>query len=202
MEQFKRVEVIMLPSKNPQVSYGGDIYLAHHDITSYPLRIANGKPNSPTSYRKECVKQHLYIISNDEIKKGDWFIYDNKIYKSILTNGECITIEGGYGLSFLKTECKKIISTTNKLPLNDCTTPWTLEHKYIPQPSQQFIEKYIECYNKGEIITDILVEYDKYIERFGGRIRYGKSTYHPYIKEINKLKINPKDNSINICFMD
>ena len=32
----------------------------------------------------------------------------------------------------------------------------------LPQPSQQFIEKYIEEYNKGQQITECLVEYEEY----------------------------------------
>ena len=51
---------------------------------------------------------------------------------------------------------------------------------FLPKPSQSFIEKYIEKYNKGEQITDVLVEYWAHTEE------------HP------QLKINPKDNTITI----
>jgi hypothetical protein len=58
----------------------------------------------------------------------------------------------------------------------------------LPQPSQQFIEKYIECYNKDEIITDVLVEYNS----SNDSLDYG-GVYIP-----SSLKINPKDNTITI----
>ena len=59
----------------------------------------------------------------------------------------------------------------------------------LPQPSQQFIQKYIEEYNnKGNIITDVLVEYEE------GKSYSGNEGL--IIKEW--LKINPKDNTITI----
>ena len=56
----------------------------------------------------------------------------------------------------------------------------------LPQPSQQFIEKYIEEYNRGNIITDVFVEYENKFDEYG----------YDIIKSI--LKINPKDNTITI----
>ena len=57
----------------------------------------------------------------------------------------------------------------------------------LPQPSQQFIQKYIEEYNRGNIINDVLVEY--------GIIYEGRSydLYNP-----DKLKVNLKNNTITI----
>ena len=58
----------------------------------------------------------------------------------------------------------------------------------IPKPSDSFISKYIEEYNKGNIITDLLVEYEE------GKSYSGNEGL--IIKEW--LKINPKDNTITI----
>ena len=55
----------------------------------------------------------------------------------------------------------------------------------LPQPSQQFIQKYIEEYNKDNIITDVLVEYEYLLN---------DNTVIPYWN----LKVNPKDNTITI----
>ena len=55
----------------------------------------------------------------------------------------------------------------------------------LPQPSQQFIEKYIEKYNKGNVITDVLVEYEYLLD---------DRAVLPYWN----LKINTKDNTITI----
>ena len=68
------------------------------------------------------------------------------------------------------------------------TTDISLVKEYnLPEPSQSFIQKYIEEYNRGNIITDVLVEY--------GIIYEGRSydLYNP-----DKLKVNLKNNTITI----
>ena len=138
---------------------------------------------------------HLYVLSNDEIKGGDWFY---NIHSKIV---------GRAAFDFGKDDlAKKIIATTNASLLIDTYinqgdtvkgdliikrgSDYTTELKgriNLPQPSQQFIQKYIEEYNKGNIIEDVLVEY--------GIIYEGRSCdlYNP-----NKLKVNFKDNTITI----
>lgn len=66
----------------------------------------------------------------------------------------------------------------------------------LPQPSQQFIQKYIEEYNRGNVITDVLIEYELISneEYFGNTVNPDDDV--PYFDE--KLKINPKDNTIII----
>lgn len=93
--------------------------------------------------------QHLYITSDEEIKKDDWYLdTQTKEIKQYIdtsrTNSENI----------LWNSCKKIIATTNsKLS--------TTSRTEIPQPSPKFIEKYIEEYNKGHQITEVLVEVEE-----------------------------------------
>lgn len=59
----------------------------------------------------------------------------------------------------------------------------------LPQPSQSFIEKYVEEYNKGNIITEVMVEYTDWSETFNG----------VYMEENEEeWKVNPKDNTITI----
>ena len=88
--------------------------------------------------------QHLYITSDEEIKEGDWYIF-NVGYASGVKQADLDDIENIH----LEIDPKKIIATTDT----------SLE---LPQPSQQFIEKYIEEYNKGNIITEVLIEVEEY----------------------------------------
>ena len=132
--------------------------------------------------------QHLYIISDDEIKEGDWVLtlLHNKIER-VLNNKT--------SLQYYKERSKKIIATTD-------SSLWRPSHKYasdvilLPQPSQQFIEKFIEEYNRGNVITDVLIEYELISneEYFGNTVNPDYDV--PYFDE--KLKINPKDNTITI----
>ena len=74
------------------------------------------------------------------------------------------------------------------------TTDISLVKEYnLPEPSQSFIQKYIEEYNRGNIITDVLVEYDSHptIGKIIDNIAYTGM-------DIEFLKINPKNNTITI----
>ena len=125
--------------------------------------------------------QHLYITSNDEIKEGDWIMHiNNNIFLQNLPKGNNLHW------------WKKIIATTDT-SLKRVVGIGTFAP--LPQPSQQFIEQYIEAYNKGEVITDVLIEYKN---------NYDLHYYTPAggiecCKKIDnwKLLINP-DNTINI----
>jgi len=99
---------------------------------------------------------HLYILSEEEIKEGDW--YYTPIKRSI---EQCVNklliIKGG---SNDVVQLKIIATTDTSLRIggntgrreNGISIP-------IPQPSESFIQKYVEKYNKGEQITEVMVEY-------------------------------------------
>lgn len=84
--------------------------------------------------------QHLYITSDEKIKSGELCLDD--------ITGTIKKAENN--LSFKDDYCLKIIATTDS----------SLD---IAQPSKQFIKKYIEEYNKGNKIENVLVEQDHYI---------------------------------------
>lgn len=139
---------------------------------------------------------HLYITSDDEIKEGDWCVNESGRAKEIIN---CVLIftgtwGGNLGSKMIKTKrggihycyCKKIIATTDKsLTISEVVYPEELIHP-LPQPSESFIQKYIECYNKGEVVKEVMVEYTNVWKDL----------------KLNKLpdvlKINPKDNTITI----
>jgi len=52
---------------------------------------------------------NIYITSDSEIKEGDWYIADNKVYRAILDHNNPLT----------KDSCKKIILTTDPELIND-----------------------------------------------------------------------------------
>lgn len=87
------------------------------------------------------IPQHLYIVSDEKPKIGEWSL-------SNLASAEpwkCDNLE--YAKQY---QCKKIITSTDS-SLN------------LPQPSKQFIQKYIEEYNRGNIIGKVLVEISGFI---------------------------------------
>ena len=164
MEQFKRAKVVMLSTNektniintNKGLLYNSNDYIG--------------------------INQHLYIISDDEIKKGDWY-YDNVVLQ--IRQWKSFMI-------YNKLQHKKIIATTDtSLKIDNPNYDiGKLAYITLPQPSQSFIQKYIEEYNKGNIITDVLVEYETYQYT----INYHKDIW----KNFEKIKINPKYNTITI----
>lgn len=114
--------------------------------------------------------QHLYITSDEEIEDGDWYLwYDGNKY-SLRKYVNCKNLPGNTSDSGFK-----IIATTDT----------SLE---LPLISQQFIEKYIEEYNKGNVIKEVLVEYEGYVQ---------STTWEYDEPEGYRVKIN-SNNTINI----
>lgn len=168
MNQFKPAQVIMLPTENENQG----IYLSPvpsiNKIHYWDKRISN-------SY----IAQHLYITSDDKIEDSDWCI---NLAHNILVKPTDLEWANSN-----KDNLKKVVATTNvELGYGDNVGFW----KSLPQPPQQFIEQYIEYYNKGEVITDALVEYETYQDT----INYHKDIW----KNFERIKINPKDNTITI----
>lgn len=128
-------------------------------------------------------RHHLYITSNDEIKEGDCCIYqhpkhDRKIVTRIVkwnyseSKAYEVHHEEGFGV---KEGYKKIIATTDKsLWEHDDTVSYPRTKKF-PEPSKHFIKKYIEEFNKGNVITKVMVEYEPYC-----------------IESKNDINLNPK----------
>lgn len=180
---FKKEKVVMLPTnekaENCLVQY-------------YNRKISFNKELLTESYRKaaQVICYHLYVISNGEKPKiGDWYyIYVPSVHSK--NDPNCIAqltkedVDSGLYEKY-KDSIKKIIATTDssltKVVING---DYPVDGIPLPKPSQSFIEKYIECYNKGEIIDDVLVEYT-----------YDNPEPN---RNVLCLKINSKDNTITI----
>ena len=144
-----KCNVVMLPHNNIDT-----ILTMYLDVNKKPIELS--KNNSKLQYH---TNQHLYITSNEEIKKGDYYLKpdDNNIWIRN-KNSNIITIGS-----------KKIIATTDELYLSELFPVDNEIHSLtsrLPQPSQQFIEKYIEEYNKGNIISEGLVEVEVDLENY------------------------------------
>lgn len=148
--------------------------------------------------------QHLYFLSDEEIKEGDWVyclkegfepvlkqkvnpigVNNDKMFKKIIaTTDKSLIINSIYGVDSFDTS---IFSGSGKSEIVKLPQMFNL-----PQPSQSFIEKFVEEYNKGNVITEVMVEYEKYI----GKNYVGEFTTE---KDFDyKLKVNSKDNTITI----
>ena len=171
---LKKCKIIMLPT-NQKTKY----LMVYSDVEKTKGKlILNGLKND--EYKEY---QNIYIISDDKIKGSDYcYSYKtNKIVKSTCD----VSREANKNIGFWK----KVIATTDKSLSQTNRTE-------IPQPSEQFIKKFVEEYNRGNIITDVLVEYELISneEYFGNTVNPDDDV--PYFDE--RLKINHKDNTITI----
>jgi hypothetical protein len=189
MKNYKRAQAVMLPTTEKT-----DLFIINKQLFKCH------KPQQGDGV--DTVNQNLYIISDDKIIEGDWYLVE--LFKITgESNGlkleQCEAIDDGWvNNSDVVTarhikNCKKVIATTDRKLTDDNRTYISGlmgKPNILPQPSQQFIEKYIESYNKGEVITDVLVEYE--------RIPWNLDEYGSLILEEElRLKINP-DNTITI----
>lgn len=133
---------------------------------------------------------NLFVLSDDEIKEHDWFYYKH-FGEDIITQAKETT--DLVNLNNPDRYFKKIIATTDKL--ENCQMPNLSGQMYLPQIPQLFIEHFISEYNKGNIITEVEVEYEEIEEYIPPRGCFEGDFYQGTGKF--KLKINP-DNTINI----
>lgn len=165
---YRKCKVVMLPTNEKALIYKfnetNKLIVSHH-------------PNQ----KDEATPQHLYILSDDEIKNGDHVCPVNYQGIWVFQKAPCPMPYWGNDKA-----CKKIIASTNSSLSVEIHYPiaegraW----KKLPQPSQSFIDKYVSEYNKGNIITDVMVEY------------FSNSDTGNNVVEWNELKVNPKDNTI------
>lgn len=140
----KTVKAVILPAnkgKKGQLAYN-----FNHDLIILKENIN----------KKNCLKinlkpQHLYFISNEEIKEGDWVLemtgldYMNHPVKATMEN---IKVN-----EYIR-RCKKIIATTDKSLTYKTSIEGSVES--LPQPSQTFIKRYCEFGG----IDEVDVEYE------------------------------------------
>jgi hypothetical protein len=120
--------------------------------TQNPSRIIRNISDNKLSYGKEIGQKfirfgeeaaHIYILSGDKIKDKDWCMLATK---EIFQCDDSIIELSAKFLNANKHASKIIISTDTSLGL--------------PQPLPEFIQKFIDSYNKGEVLTQVLVDYE------------------------------------------
>ena len=130
---FLKKELLMLPTNNKS-----NLKLGNNNLLV----------NNTLGYDSNFTNQHLYVLSDEEIKEGDWYLsfdihgnYGKPISADYNKTNE-------FSLKPYSNYCKKIITTTDKSLM-----------KIDVELPQSFIEKYVEEYYKGNKINFIPVEY-------------------------------------------
>jgi len=147
----KTVNVVMLPTKDKTRLIDNHGRLAYFKV-------------KPVGVSKNCIPQHLYFTSDEEVKEGDNVLVSNKfivkaeyVTSHIFPNDKGLgytSDKGGRGVKFVK-EDRKVVATTDK-SLETCQCNKIGYHKMscklryqIPQINPQFTEVYVKA--KGKI---------------------------------------------------
>jgi len=175
----KPVQVVMLPT-NEKANVGSIVTRPSDDRMAIVNVLTKDDP-------QPCIHQHLYILSDEEIKEGDWCYGMDGIFQ----------YKGKVNIPDIELP-KKIIATTDlSLDFGDyIETGQKRTWRVLPQPSQSFIEHFVEEYNKGNVITEVMVEYELYkLSNSGNTAAILENGHHG---DLYRLKVNPKDNTITI----
>lgn len=180
-KSYKEAQVIMLPTETKS-----DLWLMHNKSQGLMyLKTASVLDGEP---------QHLYIISSEEIKEGDWYIKNNfSVHQSA-----CGEIEKGDYKN-----CKKIIATTDesltyKISV-DCGSSVgnTLHTKNLPRPSDDFLKAFVKAQGKiDKVLVEYETKYKKECNCFKADITDG-CNIPEHFEIISVLKVAP-DNTITI----
>lgn len=159
----KTFKVVMLPTEKP----------SKIGLLNDRLYLFNGKLEDkyPSGSYKNI---NLYIISDDEIKEGDWVLNKeiNEIYQRKHYNN---------GKSKLSEQEKKIVATTDKsLDVTDHRVSPVPNFCDMPQLPESFTQAYIKAYNEGKPITEVDLEIEYFITVPQGN--YSKEDYGYQIK--------------------
>ena len=195
---WKNSHVVMLPTNQAQNEDNNTIYL-----NNFSKELILGWRNARSTNQ---TVQHLYITSDEEIKEDDWVILNYRIGKSIDKALPACLKNAFHNADFWNAENKTqnlgnkpIIATTDTSlrRMGDdgiVDIALGLEISYIPE---SFIKYFIEEYNKGNVITKVMVEYN--YELSNDEDEQGNLIPDIYLKlnSDNTINIKPIKNSWN-----
>jgi len=152
MKNTETYKVIILPSEDESHLW----ITRKHNVLAYNNK--SGKWNNTN---------HLYVISDEPIKEGDWYI-DSLVHPELITkplqmmgwcNIEDMIIQSTTGTTNPKSTSKKIIATTDKSLTSD-NSPTNkigeaILNTYIPQLPQSFIKHYAEVGGVDEVTLEM-----------------------------------------------
>lgn len=140
---FEKGKIFLVPTDNKAEI--GDFVISKH---CHDNSLHSGIKTNESEISE--IRQHMYVTSDEKIHHGEWYFntIHNKPFK-------CIHVDQYFENEF------KIVATDD-----ESLTEWTgmnadvPEYRPLPKPSKLFMGKYIREYNNGNIIVNVLIEYE------------------------------------------
>ncbi len=196
----KKCQVVLIPTETATGLFsqtmniwGNNIWEKKLEFTTNETLIRN---NHLISNRKAATNAldkyefyYLYLVSDREIKEGDWYMASNNTpAKAILSN--------------IIPKCPKIEATTDA---------YLFEHNLdrevggfsgdipLPKIDQSFMEEFVTSYNNGNPIKEVIIDIEKikitsgtYPVKFGDKVKT-RSDNTVIIHKLLELKYNRQD---------
>lgn len=184
-KSYKQCEVVMLPTEKATtgmiVKSSNKTFeiITNKNFDDKCQEVLNKSSKNP---------QHLYILSDEEIKEGDWYysVASNKVFKTIEVKIDRIYFNRQECSE--PVNCKKIIATTDILLTDYVKVEGGFgSYNKVPRTSDDFIKAFVKAQGK---IDKVLVEYE-----YKGREYVDEQDGIGYDKVV--LKVAP-DNTITI----
>lgn len=173
MTQTKTYPIIMIPTKE------------HTNLFIANGKLYNGNLSDTTISHYIC--QHLYILSDEEIKEGNYFINFDGVWQ--------------YNLVKPNGNAKKIIASTDPSLINITRETYlnrSIKVEELPQIPQSYLPIYAKAYNEGKQINEVELEVESDKIVYGGGLLpgneigvKGNQAYESY-----KIKTNPNNEVI------
>lgn len=149
----KTFKVVMLPTKEQ-----ANIFLEENiTLTYYKYQ---------QKHSLKGIAMNLYIISDDKIKEGDWYLNFETDYATepkerwVLYN--CVTKPNGINPKKIVATTDTSLHTTECVDGSELMDEWQGEkidlHTELPQLPESFIKAYIKAYNEDKPITEVDLE--------------------------------------------
>jgi hypothetical protein len=161
-KQYQEYGVVMLPTENMTgiVLHGTGI------DPFYDINTIKGMRESLNAVQNiGGICQHLYFVSDEEIKEQDKVEFEENILTVTTCDKNIVYAhyKNGNGIGVHKDNFKKVVAASDEtlsvVKEKAGDNVWTQQLLQIPQ---QFIEYFIEEYNKGNKISKVLVEVEIY----------------------------------------
>jgi len=183
-KEYKECDVLMLESSNPSL------------LVTFNMFGKNGLNLSKTilPIEKEEKYQHLYILSDEEIKEGDWYINNGVVFRAD------DKFDKGNNPNQNKNN-KKIIATTDSSlktsifsdDSQDLMKAAVYKECELAQIPQEFLEHYTSEFKYGNVINKVLVEVEENVD--GLLFSQSLNNYDTIVKY--QIKLN-QDNELSI----
>lgn len=190
----KQYKVVMLPTEKES-----DVNIWLNKNNQKP-RIENYEPRIENF---GWINQHLYLISDDEIKDYDWVYLSTDavigVFKVVNIDFDRNIHLQGETTSYQQSNLKKIVATTDTSITFDYSTPGEL---FTPTIPTSFIQAYIKAYNESKPIkeVDLEMQFTGMIDNFQTGLAIESIKTRPDNTVIvHQSKMYSKDEVIALC---